>query len=370
MGKQKGVALLIALSVTLILGIFLTNNFEKNRTNLKLLSNTQSKFTLDIVSFSILKTIALAIKKNGANYVYDFVSIIASIPDFPLNITQNPNINIYNPQVWSMQHYFYLNRSFDNEKVKVFNGILNQNLEKASAIDKKQLLSATDKSITNSLAQWKTNTNNSNLVKEFPVYRRNSYFDLNSEVYFFLYETLKARGKILKADFQDQLKFRIYSTSGKNDNQAKNDLSEKSTCKLSPFNVNMVPKNSQNQANEMLEDYLEWFGFHSNNNCKKVKEKTQNILDSIINRFYSDEEGLLLITDIGNNYFKAGLGGLQATKEAKTYFTYRSNLVGVKYELENKASRIQVEAHFYLEYKSSNQTDIPDTVHIIYYKVS
>ena len=42
--KSKGVALLITLSVTLILGLFLANNFERNRTNLKLLSNEESKF--------------------------------------------------------------------------------------------------------------------------------------------------------------------------------------------------------------------------------------------------------------------------------------------------------------------------------------
>lgn len=373
MKRQKGIALLITLSVTLILGIFLANNFERNRTNLKLLSNTESKFSLNTINFSIFKAISLAIKENGANYIYDFVSILGSIPDFPINVTQSPNINIYNPQVWSMQHYYYLNRNFNSKDQQLFNGILNQNLKNFIEEDDGKTISLKEKSFTNDLKQWYGNTANSGLISQFPVYRRNSYFDLDSEFHFFLFENFKKKGKVLKEDFQDELTFRVYSTAGKNKIKFSDDFSGKDgkLCSLSPLNLNMLPKNSQSNANKIIMDYFEWFGFHPDAKCKKIKKSEQNILNAVEKRFYGDKDaGLFLLTDIGGNHFNRQLSGVQTQKETKKYLTYRSNLLGVKYELEHKTTRIKIELHFYLEYKSDNATDIPDTVHILYYNVS
>ena len=370
MGKQKGIALLIAISVTLILGLFLANNFERNRTNLKLLSNTESRFTLNTINFSVLKAISLAIKESGANYIYDFISILGSIPDFPINITQDPEINIYNPKIWSMQHYFFPNKPLNVEEAKLFNGILNQNLINANVLEEEQAIALNDKIFVDSIKQWRSNSDNSDFVSEFPVYRRNSYFDLDSEFYFFVVETLKSEGKIPKDNFKEELTFRLYSTAEKKANKAIQDLSSKTVCRLSPLNLNMLPKNSQSKADNIIREYLEWFDFHPKKSCKVIKNEEQKILDSINKKFYEEEDDLFLITNIGNNYFTEGLGELELTNDKKVYFTYRSNLVGIKYELENRKNRIQVEVHFYLEYKSNNRSSIPDTVYILYYKIS
>ena len=368
MRKTKGVALLIALSVTLILSIFLFNNFERNHTNLKFLSNTESKFSLNTVSFSVLKAISLAIKENGANYVYDFVSIIGSIPDFPVNITQEPSINIYNPIVWSMQHYYYLNKKFNTAERRFFNGILNQNLEGSLALEgNNQKISLAEKSFTDELNQWYQNTLNSNFIADFPIYRRYSYFDLESEFYFFLLQALRKKGIDFKETFQERLTFRIYSTAGKDKIKLSDDLSSKSECSLSPLNLNMLPKNNQDESKQIVQNYLEWFDFHSKKECRDLKKKEESVIKTLENQFFQ-AENILLIPDIGNNHFQKNLAGID--NSIKPYFTHRSNLIGVKYELEHNSSRIQVEIHFYLEYKSDNATDMPDSVFILYYNVS
>jgi hypothetical protein len=372
MKTQKGVALLVALSVTLILGIFLANNFERNRTNLKLLSNTESKFFLNTINFSVLKAITLAIKRNGANYVYDFVSILGSIPDFPISITTNPNINIYNPQIWSMQHYYYLNRkNFDANEQQLFNGILNLNLQNSGALaSDEDGIALKENSITNELKQWYSNTANSGFVAGFPVYRRNGYFDLHSEFHFFLRHAMKKKGKILEEGFEDALNFRIYSTKGKNEIDIKKDDSlAKDRCGISPLNINMIPKNSKTDAEKIITDYFKWFDFHSAQKCKDIKKNGEkNVLSAIESQFYGEEDGLLLITEIGNNHFGERLNGMD--NKVKNHFTYRSNLVGVRYELEHNENRIKIELHLYLEYKSDNRSVEPDAIHILYYNVS
>ncbi len=371
MNKQQGVALLIALSVTLILGIFLTNNFERNRTNLKLLSNAESQFSLNTINFSILRAVTLAIKKNGANYVYDFISILGSIPDFPINITQAPNINIYNPKVWSMEHYYYLNRDYKNSaEERLFNGILNQNLAKSIFLTGNGNIALTDKSIIGELKNWHTNSQNSNFVAQFPIYRRGSYFDLESEFYFLIKQMLKKKKARLDKDLNNELTFRIYSTEGQKNTKLNKDLSSKSECSLSPLNLNMLPKNSKRKAETIITDYLAWFSFHTSNKCKNIQKNKKIILDSINRRFYADRDGVYLITDIGKNNFNNKLHGFQADNAAKVHFTYRSHLIGVSYEVANRATYIKVNIHFYLEYKSNNSTDLPDSIHILYYNIS
>ena len=371
MKKIKGVALLIALSVTLILGIFLANNFERSRTNLRLSSNTAKTFSLKTINFSIVKAITLAIREKGANYVYDFVSIIGSIPDFPLNITENPNINLYNLKMWSMQHYFYLNHEYKTrDEIALLNGILLEDLELADALElDSKTISLNDKSISEEMKQWFTDKSNSGFFSEFTVNRKGGYFDLPSEVDFFLYKVLEKQGVFVNENFKDNLQFRVYATDGKKNTPiSKDDSGKKDKCLLSALNVNMIPKNNRREANQILSNYLGWFRFHSGKYCKEVAQKKDSLQTTIENNFFSDgEEGLLLLTNIGNTDFTSNLNGID--NKYKKHFTYRSNLVGMKYTLEQNELKINITLHFYLEYKAGNSTVIPDTVHIIYYKV-
>ena len=372
MKKIRGVALLVALSVTLILGIFLANNFERSRTNLRLFSNTEKTFSLKTINFSIIKAIALAVRERGANYVYDFVSIIGSIPDFPVNITEEPNINLYNLKMWSMQHYFYLNHEYKTgDEIAILNGILLEDLELADALElDSKKFSLNDKSITEEIKQWFTNKANSGFFSEFTVNRKGGYFDLPSEFDFFLYEVLKKKEVFVNENFNDNLRFRFYATDGKkNTPVSKDDSGQKDKCLLSALNVNMIPKNNRREANQILDSYLGWFRFHSSKYCKEVASQKDNLQEIIEKNFFGDdEEELLLLTNIGNTDFTSNLNGIP--DKYKKHFTYRSNLAGMKYTLEQNEVKINITLYFYLEYKSDNNTVIPDAVHIIYYKVS
>ena len=148
------------------------------------------------------------------------------------------------------------------------------------------------------------------------------------------------------------------------------DLSGKSPCSIAPLNLNMLPKNSKGKAETAIKDYIEWFSFHSAGNCKKIKDSKNQILDAFNRRFYPEDSGVFLITDIGQNDFNSNLSGFNvANGVARSHFTHRSRLVGIRYEVKNRFTLVKVETHLYLEYKQNNNTDKPDAVHILYYKV-
>lgn len=375
--KTAGIALLVAVSVTLALSIFLVNNFEKNRTNLRLLANEENEFSLNTISTSILKSITLAIKERGANFTFDFISIISSIPDFPISLSENlPNIILYNPSIIPIDHFDYLNGSYTNkDRVAIFNGILNQQLKSADFIKGEAIaISSKNTQFINLLNDWKQKRGNSTFNIGVPIEYKESGFDLNSEFYFLLNQIFKNYNIIPVEDFYQNLPFRVFSSNGVkyttfSDDQKKLFGKTVPLCQIGKLNLNMLPKTSKADAEAIVENFLEWFSFHSNSNCKKIKNSKDEIFEKLDKQFFKGEStAILLPTDIGNNYFNNSLSTFNIkSTEAKKYFTFRSNLIELNYEVENKNNRIKIFATLYLEYLNSNKTDKPDKVFIVQY---
>ena len=376
--KLKGVALLVAILVTLTLSVFLVNNFEQNRTNLSLLATEETQFKLTTINISILKAITLTIKEKGANYAYDFTSILSSIPDFPIALTQNlPDILLYNPKISSLDHYDYLNGRYNNrDRIATFNGILNQKLKQATLLegDYKEI-ALNDNQFISLIENWRTKRGNSNINQSIPIEYKEANLDLLSEFYFLINQGLKRDKIIPNQEFYRELPFRIFSTNGDkhtsfNTERKKSFGNLNPICSIGRFNLNMLPKTSKSAAESEIEDFLEWFSFQSNNNCKNIKNSKEQILERINNQFFQDEETVILLPSaIGQNHFTANLNTFNLSNvEAKKYFTFRSDLVGISYEVGSKSLRIKVNAQLYLEYKDNS--DKPDKIYILYYKIS
>mgnify|MGYP006288406153 CR=1 FL=1 len=123
--QTRGVALIMALSVMLLLSVALMKTFENRSVETVHLANTLHQFQSETVSRSVLRAVLLTIQSKGLLFVLRNKEQWQDVPIF-LNEGQYFRIK----SIRSIDHLFNLNRRFraDDPSLDLFRNIVNQKL--------------------------------------------------------------------------------------------------------------------------------------------------------------------------------------------------------------------------------------------------
>lgn len=171
--QTRGVALIMALSVMLLLSVALMKTFENRSVETVHLANTLHQFQSETVSRSVLRAVLLTIQTKGLLFVLRNKEQWQDVPIF-LNEGQYFRIK----SIRSIDHLFNLNRRFraDDPGLRLFRNIINQKQED----DPLAIEQTTDDvaTILGAINDW---IDPDNLPDTEFLYNYEEYYDLNPE---------------------------------------------------------------------------------------------------------------------------------------------------------------------------------------------
>ena len=379
--KYRGVALLMALIITLVLSIVLFKSFEDSRLEIKLLSNDESKFQVYTTAISLIKVFLISVKEAGANDVYNTLLPFSAVPDFPLELSSIlDGVTVTNPKIWSMDHYIYIEREYDKDHhYEILAKVFSKYLTSEETNFEKSLIGAIQdfRDENRSVSSGKINGTESYPLATAPFETKNRPFDTLSEL-----KPLFAFHKITLIDDQwEQLPIRVYSIphdSKKHDKFYKGMVfkdteAAKNPCHIDKMNINMLPKSpyTATELSTVITDFIGLNAIRENEKdctAKELKKLEENIIESLVNKFINEGE-----EQQENNFTNLSewkIAGLtKNTKKFKeTFFKTRSNIIGISSDFFVNDVKAHFVAHAFLKYNNSTSVK-PEKITVLYYKL-
>ena len=374
---KKGVALLVSLSSVLLISLVVTESVQKTSTELKLIENEDVRLRLETSSFSLMNVFFKELNARGANRIHRFLNSVGNAGLLPDEETVLQNV-----KVWSMDHYIFTGGSYVGDagfkQVKLMKKTLD--IYAQDTPNKELLYDELLGNLADFIDFNDEPINDNNLLGaeshpesaiRFAV--KNKGLDLISELNILpVFQEMKLIKKT--ADLY-QLPFRI---------RKKNSLGDLPDCKIGPLNLNMIPGNGAKKAEKFLVDYMEiGEGLRTSDPVPQagcdyaLLYEERNVIAEEIGKILFDENAAPF-----QEPFKTPLRDDEGWKDVlatanltdggftqlEGFFTTRSELVGLSYQLVHRKLTKTVVLHCALTYEG-NET-VPRKISVIYYKVS
>ena len=299
-----------------------------------------------------------------------------------------------------MNHYFYIGSTLNSgEEKKVFTGIIKKVFTEVSSdsIDE-QIYNNTTEKICNFLGSKRCNdSRNETFGNQITIAPKNELLDSRSELKFLIASVINEQNieinntVELEKNIEYSLPIRLMYIVDpyKPDNKLNDKYNKQNQCNIGKLNLNMLPKLSLTEFDQYLENYFEFVEYTSNKKeCKQFIDKKAELTARIKDQFRINdtvgengeteeveetEEEESPFDDIFSSFWNIGQfdfrHNARIIRENESFFTYRSNLLGMRFNIEFGDIIRTVTAHLHLIYNGNNKTAMPDRIEVLYYKI-
>ena len=409
--KKRGAVLLMTLVVALVLTVFVAKNFENTSQELVALKNEETDFKIETLSRSILKIFLIIMKEMkpengrpgaGANLLRDVFQILNKqnipIPFFPDDI---PDLFVTKPEIWSMDHYFYIGEKLSSEGQNTLRKILLNEIDASTDTDI-DIEELKDNAIDN-ICNWLGSTRcpgsqSERLGTEILVAPKKELLDTDSELKFLIAniirkQNIEGNAAELEQNIEDlPIRFMYVVDPYTLENGLSDSYSPSSLPNIGKLNLNMLTEYSQSKLSVEgnLNSFFDLVKYTENQpECTKDKLDCNKFLsDQLVTSTIEDqlkissdpdkeedetEEDKFAVDDLFSSFYRLGEDHFKYNtppiSDYPSFFNHRSNLVGMRFNIELGETVRTVTTHLRLIYIPDNKTAQPDRIEVLYYKV-